>query len=209
MEKGYKNLWIWMALLVPLTFFGFYKTYFIQIPDFEPENDIYIHIHAIVASTWIVLLLVQPLLIQSNRRNLHRILGKVSYALFPILLASLIPPIMSGFEKGGGPALVMPGSIFILLIVYYTLAIANRKKTMAHMRYMIGIAFLLVTPSVGRIFIFYIVRDRFLMITCVFTLINLVLLYLLMRDINNKKDHKPYLVVFIGFVAYQAALYAF
>ncbi len=198
-----------MTLLIPMTFFGFYKTYFIQIPNFEPENDIYIHIHTIVASIWIVLLIVQPLLIRSNRRDLHRILGRVSYFLFPVLLASLIPPILSGFAKGGGPALVMPGSIFILLIVYYTLAIVNRKKTMAHMRYMIGIAFLFVTPSVGRIFIFYIVRDRFLMVSCVFTLINLVILYLLIRDIRNKKDYKPYLVVLVGFVAYQTALSVF
>ena len=39
MEKAYKNLGYFFLLLIPLTFLGFYKTYFIQFPSFE-ENTI-------------------------------------------------------------------------------------------------------------------------------------------------------------------------
>lgn len=205
MEKGYKNLGFWMLLLIPFTFFGFYKTYFIQIPNFKPENDIYIHLHALFASIWVVLLIVQPLLIRSKRFDLHRKLGKLSYIILPCVLISMIHPTMSSYSKGG--SLVMPLFNIALIAIFYVLAIINKNNMGRHMRYMIGTALVFVTPTLGRVTIFWLGFDNLLMVHTVWTAINLLLIILLISDIRNKKDYIAYLVILVGFVLYQLGLY--
>ena len=205
MEKGYKNLGFWMLLLIPFTFFGFYKTYFIQIPNFKPENDIYIHLHATFASLWVALLIVQPLLIRSKRFELHRKLGKASYVILPCVLISMIHPTMSSYKNGG--SLVMPLFNIALIGTFYVLAIINKKNMGRHMRYMIGTALVFVTPTLGRVTIFWFGFDSLLMVHSVWTAINLLLIILLIGDIRKKKDYSAYLVILIGFVLYQVGLY--
>ena len=75
-----------MLLLIPLTFAGFYKTYFEPFPNFGKNIDIYIHIHAVIASLWIAILIVQPFLIVNKKIALHRSVGKLSYVVFPLLI---------------------------------------------------------------------------------------------------------------------------
>ena len=48
MEKGYRNIGFVFLLLIPLTFLGFYKSYFVLSPEFVGTVDTYTHIHAFV-----------------------------------------------------------------------------------------------------------------------------------------------------------------
>ena len=52
MEKNYKYLGYAMMLLIPLTFIGFYRTYFSLYPDFENLKSVH-HFHGAVAGLWI------------------------------------------------------------------------------------------------------------------------------------------------------------
>jgi apolipoprotein N-acyltransferase len=205
MEKGYKHLWIWMAMLVPLTFLGFYKNYFSQAPNFDENNDGRIHWHTFVGGIWVLMLIIQPLLIQLGKRELHKKIGKVSYVLFPALIVTLVITTVKSFDKGG--SMVMPVANIILISIFYTLAIVKRKDTPSHMRYMIGIAWVFVTPTLGRALIFYAGLGGVWMVTTMFSFINFFVLYLLIRDIKKGRDYRPYLIILIGFVAYQIALY--
>jgi hypothetical protein len=56
MEKSYKYLPYFLILMVPLTIAAFYKTYIIQFPDFSEKNGTFIHIHATIATIWIILM---------------------------------------------------------------------------------------------------------------------------------------------------------
>ena len=90
MEKEYRNIGFIFLLFIPLTFLGFYKTYFVLSPEFAGSVDFYTHIHALVASIWITLLITQPLLIRFKNFKLHRFFGKISYFIFFALILSFI-----------------------------------------------------------------------------------------------------------------------
>ena len=66
---------------------GFWQTYFSIAPgDVLPS----LHAHGIPMVLWALFLIVQPWLIRTGRTNWHRTIGKLSYALFPILIVSVI-----------------------------------------------------------------------------------------------------------------------
>ena len=54
MEKAYRNLGYILLLLIPLTFLGFHKTYFVQFPNFEENITTFIHLRAFIASIMII-----------------------------------------------------------------------------------------------------------------------------------------------------------
>src|SRR5690242_19835730 len=87
-EKSYRYLGYFLMLLVPIVVVGFWRTYFGQFPGFKNLLATH-HYHAVAASLWIILLVAQPILIQYKQLRWHRILGKVSYVVFPMLLLGL------------------------------------------------------------------------------------------------------------------------
>lgn len=135
MEKQYRNIGFIFLLFIPLTFLGFYKTYFVLSPEFEGTVDAYTHIHAFTASFWISLLIVQPLLIRSKNFSLHRKFGKISYVVFFVLILSFIPQMIKEYGKGLFP---LNASFDIsLLMLFYFFATKHKKDVAIHMRYMI------------------------------------------------------------------------
>jgi len=105
LEKEYRNIGFIFLLFIPLTFLGFYKTYFVLSPEFVGTVDIYTHIHALVASLWITVLITQPLLIRFKNFKLHRTFGKISYFIFFALILSFIPQMIKEYGKGLFPLL--------------------------------------------------------------------------------------------------------
>ncbi|WP_411031915.1 hypothetical protein [Spongiimicrobium sp. 3-5] len=207
MEKQYRNLGFIFLLFIPLTFFGFYKTYFVLAPEFEGTVDIYTHVHAFTASLWITLLIVQPLLIRYKNFKLHRIFGKVSYVVFSALILSFLPQMVKQYSSGSFP--INASLDVILLILFYVLAMRNKKNVTIHMRYMIAIALIFVGPTLGRII--YLTLDsvylRFLELP--YLLVNALLIGLIFWDKAAKRNYKPYLVALGCFMIYLAILYLF
>ena len=88
MQKSYNvyyNLGYWFLLLIVLVFMGFYTSYFSVF--FQPKAPI-IHIHFTLMVLWIAMLITQPFLIKYKRVAIHRMLGKISYVLVPLVSAS-------------------------------------------------------------------------------------------------------------------------
>jgi hypothetical protein len=86
MEKSYNiyhNLGYWFLFLILLVLAGFYSSYFLVF--FQPTPSI-IHIHFTLMTLWIVMLIVQPFLIKYKKVAIHRMLGKISYVLVPLVL---------------------------------------------------------------------------------------------------------------------------
>lgn len=206
MEKQYRNIGFIFLLFIPLTFLGFYKTYFVISPEFEGAVDAYTHIHAFIASLWITLLIVQPLLIRSKNFSLHRKFGKISYVVFFALILSFIPQMIKEYGKGLFP---LNASFDIaLLMLFYLLAIKHKKDVAIHMRYMIAIALIFVGPTLGRI-IFFLLELEYLgpwhipYLIAVATILSLII-----WDRKNGKNYKPYLVSLAAFSIYLISLYA-
>lgn len=199
MEKTYKNLGYVLLLLIPFTFFGFYKTYFNQFPTFESTRS-YIHIHAAIASIWILMLIAQPLLIRKRKYKLHRLVGKISYWVFPLLILSFIPGMVRLVNSDDPTILFFPLSDVIMLLLFYSLAIFHKRNTSKHMRYMIGAALVFLDPTLGRIGIFWLGLSDKVNQNLLCTIIFLTLIGLIFVDRKNGKNYTPYLIIFSTWV---------
>lgn len=205
MEKEYRNIGFIFLLFIPLTFLGFYKTYFVLSPEFVGTVDAYTHIHAFTASLWITLLIVQPLLIRAKNFSLHRTFGKVSYLVFFALILSFIPQMIKEYGKGLFP---LNASFDIaLLMLFYILAIKYKKDIAIHMRYMIAIALIFVGPTLGRIIFFLLELEHLDPLQIPYLIVIAILLGLIFWDKKNGKNYKPYIVAVAAFSIYLISLY--
>ena len=66
MLKIYRNTAILIILIIIGIQWGFYQTYTSQFPNFI-NKTIIIHTHGVLLMSWLVLLIVQPLLIQTGK----------------------------------------------------------------------------------------------------------------------------------------------
>ena len=207
MDRTYKYLGYFLLLLIPLTFAGFYKTYFEPFPNFGKNIDVYIHIHAVIASLWIGILIVQPFLIVNKKIALHRSVGKLSYVVFPLLIISFIPRIIKTINSGDIQFLFFPLADGFLLATFYVLAIYYKKKTAKHMRYMIASALVLMGPTFGRIGPNLLGWSELSTQNVEYGIIYTILIILILYDLKNKRKFQPYLIAIVGFVIHQLVYY--
>ena len=205
MEKGYRNIGYIFLLFIPLTFLGFYKTYFVLSPEYEGTVDLYTHLHALVASIWITLLIAQPLLIRYRNFKLHRFFGKISYVVFFALILSFIPQMIKEYGKNLIP--LNAGFDIVLLVLFYTLAIKHKNKVAVHMRYMIAIALIFLGPTLGRIIFILLGWEGLGSFHIPYVAVIGILLGLIIWDKKNNRTYKPYVVAVIAFAIYLIALY--
>ena len=205
MEKAYRNIGFVFLLFIPLTFFGFYKTYFVLSPKFEGTVDGYTHLHAFVASLWITLLISQPLLIRYKKYKMHQFFGKISYGFFIVLILSFIPQMIKEYGKNLFPL----NALFdiILLLLFYMLAIKYKSNIASHMRYMIAIALIFIGPTLGRIIFLLLELEHLGALHIPYLLVIVILLILLFWDKKNNRNYKPYIVALVAFIIYLIALY--
>jgi hypothetical protein len=207
MEKSYKSLGYFFLLLIPLTFLGFYNTYFVQFPDFEENTTEFIHFHAFIASIWILFLIAQPILIQKRKNKLHRTIGKLSYIVFPILILSFIPQMIRLVNSENPEFVFFPMADAISLILFYSLAIYNRKNIARHMRYMIGTAIVFLGPTFGRIGPLMLGWSESATQDIQYGIIYLILVGLIFLNKRNSKKFQPYLLIMGIWVIHQITYY--
>lgn len=206
MQKVYRNTALFIILIMIGVQWGFYQVYTSQFPNFIDKTAI-IHIHGIVLMMWMVLLIVQPLLIQAGKRDLHRNIGKISYVLGPIVILMLFLVGRSSFirhspfvpEKEMLATIVLDMRGWISFAIFWALAMIYRKDSGAHMRYMIATGIIGIGPGVGRgLMTLGVGFGPALTITDVLDLA--IVGFLLSYDIYKKKNYKPSLIVFIVFL---------
>ena len=117
MEKQYKNVGYFFATLLVFVALGFYYPYFSLFPEFKSITTI-VHIHAIALFLWLVILMVQPLLIRYHKYRAHKLLGKFTYFLLPVVIISMIGVIRQGYARGidekmTSPKVLKPSSLIL------------------------------------------------------------------------------------------------
>ncbi|MEI6266083.1 MAG: hypothetical protein WCP74_13365 [Sphingobacteriia bacterium] len=193
-----KSIIAGMVLLFIALQLGFHPTYIQYFPAFEKFTWLH-HVHGALMASWIILLVVQPIFILKGKLKSHRFLGKLSYIIAPLMILSMFLVLRFTFHKhvldvAEKVELSNQAPIIMQLIgftILYTLAIFYRKQTYYHMRFMIGTAVLMMIPIVGRIFFEYfgatVWYDLYLTVG--------LSIILLMNDIRNKQNWKPYAIV--------------
>lgn len=194
MEHKYRYTGYFMMLLVPLVILAFYPTYFEAFPVFSNQIKVYDHIHAFIASTWILMVIIQPLLAARKKYTLHKKIGRISWFVFPALILSFIPRIIIILQSPDPKNLFFPLADCLLLIPLYSLAMIHRKNIAWHMRYMIAAALVFLGPTIGRIGFFYLklsgIGTQTLLYLLIFTIIGSLILY----DKGVIKKVKPYYI---------------
>lgn len=208
----YHNLGYWFLLFIILVAAGFYTTYFSRL--FEPAPAV-IHIHFVLMVLWLMMLIAQPFLIKYKKLKWHRLLGKASYLLVPLILITAFILIRNEYYrnletlnleavKGGKQysaaeilqrAAATPIGLFYFIWfgLFYFFAIKNRRTSSKHARYMLATALTLTGPTVDRIVGIHFKIETVAGISSYvlsFLIIDLVLALLLYLDYKNKKETK-------------------
>ena len=206
MQKIYRNTAFFIILVMFGVQWGFYQVYTSQFPNFKDATPT-IHVHGALLMCWLILLIVQPLLIQAGRTKLHRTIGNVSWVLGPAVIFTLFLVGRNSFLRHSSvvPANEMLATIvldmrgWISFAIFWALAMFYRKDSAAHMRYMIATGVLGIGPGVGRGLISLGVGfGPALTITDVISLA--IVGGFLIHDIYKKKSYKASLVMFIVFL---------
>jgi hypothetical protein len=160
-----------LLLLAPLTFAGFYASYFSRL---SVGMDSIYHVHAVFMLIWVAMAIVQPWLIARKNTRLHKRIGKASYVIMPLVLLSGYLVIRHTYYKqiaqkaeeasrglaelspndirAQAAAITMIGCVYLAwLAVFYILAIVHRKKMVYHGTYMFGATLTILGPTTDRL----------------------------------------------------------
>jgi hypothetical protein len=167
----FPNLSWWLLLLIPVTFLGFYPSYFSKLV--EPMNSIY-HIHALFMVLWVMMAISQPFLIHYKKIKTHKLIGKISYVIMPLVFitgylvihhtysiyiiektadaANGISDLSEIEIKSNAATNSILGFVYyVWLVLFYFLAIVNRKKLLFHATYMFAAILTILGPTVDRL----------------------------------------------------------
>ncbi len=216
MEREYKNTGYFILILLGFVILGFYKQYFALFPHFDNTINTLVQVHASALLTWVGLLIIQPFLIRYSRFKVHRLLGKFSYFLVPLIIVTSVGVINKQYHEGivqkmtkieSLKTLFIPFTEIVLFSIFYLLAIRNRRKVAFHMRYMICTSVILIIPSLTRISVLWFNINQFTSYLISFIFCDLVLLVLIIFDKKNRLNYKPYVLALMLFLACEGSWY--
>jgi uncharacterized membrane protein len=79
---------VFFLILIPLfAVWGFWVTYFTRPPG---TYNIWEHVHGVAMFAWCIMLVSQSFLIRTNRRSVHRAMGKIAFILAPAIVISTL-----------------------------------------------------------------------------------------------------------------------
>lgn len=216
MEKEYKYIGYFFFIILAFVVMGFFKTYFGLIPHFNSSVTAMMHFHAVVMSLYVILLIVQPVLISYKKFKTHRLLGKFSYVLVPVIILSFFAMIYK--ENNDKILHKITNAEFIeftflnigklsLFGGCYLLAMIHKRNTPFHMRYIIASALVFVEPSLSRAASFSMNMDFVPSLIYSFLLTDLIFISLIFFDKITQLNYKPYVVALSAFLLYHTIWY--
>jgi hypothetical protein len=212
MEHAYRHTGYFLLVVLLIFIAGFWIPYFSQIPRFEASITVPVHIHAALLFGWLVLLIIQPLAIQSGAYRLHRTLGRISYVLAPFIVISAIAMIHKEYQahladgantRSALAAEFLSIAQLALFTAMYCAAIfqARRRDIAAHMRYMICIVFVLLPAGLARTFGYWLEMKQSLSQTYCLIVIDVCLIGLIALDRSRRLPARPYCLALGAYVA--------
>ncbi|MFT5140646.1 MAG: hypothetical protein ACI9H8_000793 [Lysobacterales bacterium] len=151
----YSNAPFWFIGLLVMLILGFWPSYFSPSASGATFGH---HFHAIAMIGWVLMLIVQPWLIRTRKRDTHRLIGRFSFVWAPLVVISALYIVLENLQKLPQPFPPVGLSFFWLglasapfFAVLYSLAIINRKDMQLHARYMAATTLGFITPGLGRL----------------------------------------------------------
>lgn len=149
------------ALVAGTVFVGFARTYYLRGLSETPPPGMpltpLVHLHALLFTGWIGMLLVQAGLVAAGRADLHRKLGLVGAGLAVAMVGIGLATAVHGMGRGSGPPGIDPRRFlaipFFDLVVFAGLAFAGiraRRDPQAHKRWMLAATIAILPAAVAR-----------------------------------------------------------
>ena len=158
--RTFRNSHLLFALIVPALLIGFWKSYFGTLGDLPDKVTTTIHVHSLTMIVWIFMLVAQAWFIRSKQFALHRLVGRSSYVVAPVIVWIGLVAMREfvGREPGAvsydqARDLNLGFGQLLAFAVTWSLAVVYRKQPERHIRFMISTAFSLATAIVFRILI--------------------------------------------------------
>lgn len=152
------RIWPYFALLLVIAILAFWPSYF---GNGLLSQAGYTHFHAIAATVWMAMLIVQPWLIRKDNYTLHRKIGKASFVVAPVLMLSFV--LLANYririatpENYQIQTFILYLQVFLAVLfgICYILAIIYRDRTEIHARFMVCTGLTLIDPIFARILLF-------------------------------------------------------
>ncbi len=149
-----------MAVVLLITvFLGFERTYFLAGAFHAPLPNLLIHVHAVVFSSWIALLIAQTSFVSAGRVDIHRRLGLAGFGLSSLMvvigvlaatnsLARNFSPPGSGFDPRTFYAVPILGMVMFATLIFF--AFRARSNPAAHKRLILVATICLMGAPTGR-----------------------------------------------------------
>ena len=143
-----------------IVFAGFAPSWFLRpmlgTATMDPLTVIAIA-HGTVFTSWIALTIVQPLLIASGHRSLHRTLGYVGAGIAAAMVVLILLATSESMKLGTPPVFPTPTVFFtinmmglVTFAIIVGLAIAKRRDAQAHKRLILLSLTVLMAPALAR-----------------------------------------------------------
>jgi len=210
-QSIFRNSVFFLVLIPIFAVWGFWVTYFTRPPG---SYNIWEHVHGLAMFAWCVMLVAQSFLIRTNRRSVHRALGKISFVLAPLIVISTIflAHHKLNVRQLNNEGLYIFGLQFFIIILFagfYTMAIVRRKQSDVHARWMICTAFTMLDPIFARIIAvnFYQVPfETGVFQWMTFAFIDVIVILLVIRDWKSSGRHDVFLPALALLVVAQTAM---
>lgn len=203
----YRSTAYFSLVLLLFVLVGFYKTYFGLIPHFEKTTAL-IHWHFTFLMSWVILLIVQPILARYGKIRIHRILGKITYVLAPLIITTLILLLIRYWKKYHLETYPLKDILIachsqavhaLQFAAFYILALVYKKNVVLHGSYMLATGLIFINPSLIRALgIFNLTYDVAETIVIIITALATftLLLYARKKGVN----YRPYIFIFLIFL---------
>jgi hypothetical protein len=161
LEATRYGFYVWMAGLFLLIAFGsFIPTYWAKLANGTFDRPPIFHIHGVLLFGWTAFFFMQTALIATGRRLDHRTWGLAGISLFSLMMCSIavlgIMAMRSADAAGMGDVgrrfAFVTFSGWLLLAVFFALAIAKVHRPESHKRLMFLAMVVLVRPAIARVF---------------------------------------------------------
>ena len=218
MEKYYKNIGLYFLFLILFIVLGFYYPYFSLYPDFKSVTII-VHFHTLTLMSWTLILIAQPILIRYKRYRAHKILGRITYVLVPLVVITCIGVMRQQYSENIVQKMTHAQSFRSLftsftgvfsIVIYYVLAIIYvlRGDIAFHMRYMICLFLEFIPPTFGRTLGYWLGMRQVYTHTIAVAAGALILIVLIIADKKRGANFNPYVVALSLYVIFTLSWFA-
>lgn len=196
-----------VAVLLLLAIPAFWSSYLVDPVGLGTR---YTHIHATTATAWFLLLLIQPVLLRTGRRTLHRFVGRVGWVLGPLVLVgialgahSLLHRLAPDQPPLARYVLYLQVSLGLVFGTIWLLGMGLRGDRKTHGRLMAATGLTFVDPVLARS-IPSIPGVSAQVIT--FTAVNVILVWLIWNERHARRGRWVFPLVLLLFLALELPL---